>query len=74
MFNYNDFTYIAYRAEKEYASLSKQLNHELEEKRKVIKDLSRQLEAHQKDFNDLKHELNKVCWSGLSNRRRLVYD
>lgn len=51
---------IFYRAEKEYAALSKQLGKELDEKRTVIGTLSKQLEAHQKEFNELKDELSKV--------------
>ena len=47
-------------AEKEYASLSKQLNRELDEKRSVIQSLSKQLEDHQREFNELKQELSKV--------------
>lgn len=52
--------YILYRAEKEYADLSKQLSQELDDKKLVIKNLSCQLEEHQKDFNELRNELTKV--------------
>ena len=48
------------RAEKEYASLTKQLQLDLEDKREIIKRLSGELDNHAREFGELKVELNKV--------------
>ena len=52
---------VCCRAEKEYVSLSHQLQTELEDKKTLIGDLSDQLELHQRSFDQLKVELNKVA-------------
>ncbi|KAK2161846.1 hypothetical protein NP493_1558g00046 [Ridgeia piscesae] len=48
------------RAEKEYVTLSNQLQAELEEKKTLIGSLSEQLDLHQHNFDQLKQELNKA--------------
>ena len=52
---------LCFRAEKEYVTLSNQLQAELEEKKTLIGSLSEQLDLHQQNFDQLKQELNKVC-------------
>ena len=63
-----------FRAEKEYAALTKQLQRDLEDKREIIKRLSSELDNHAREFADLKGELNKVDYAASIIETRIILE